>query len=147
MPFLPDTEAPVMSLTWKDEIVLHGGKFMLLPDGIIIGAPTPNDMTLADAQEIVTLFGRLSPNGRFRILIDQRGVSRKLEAAAREYLVTALKDSLERLAIITGNTISRFFASGILATLGMSSKSRAFDSVDDALAWLRSSHANVGRPR
>jgi hypothetical protein len=138
-----------MTVSWKveDEILLHGGKFVLLPDGIIIGMPTPHDMTLKDAQEIVALFHKLSPNGKFRILIDQRGVSRKLETAAREYLVTAVKDSLDHLAIITGNTISRFFASGILATMGMSSKSRAFDSIDDALVWLRSFHANVGRPR
>jgi hypothetical protein len=138
-----------MSVTWRpeDEIVLHGGKFVRLPDGIIIGMPTPHDMTLKDAQEIVALFHRLSPKGSFRILIDQRGVSRKLETAAREYLVTAVKDSLDHLAIITGNTISRFFASGLLATMGMRSKARAFESIDDGLAWLRSFQANVGRPR
>jgi len=138
-----------MSVTWRpeDEILLHGGKFVRLPDGIIIGMPTPHDMTLKDAQEIVALFHRLSPKGSFRILIDQRGVSRKLETAAREYLVTAVKDSLDHLAIITGNTISRFFASGLLATMGMRSKARAFESIDDGLAWLRSFQANVGRPR
>jgi hypothetical protein len=138
-----------MTVSWKveDEIVLRGGKFVRLPDGIIIGMPTPTDMTLKDAQEIVALFHKLSPDSKLRILIDQRGVSRKLEAAARQYLVSALQESLDHLAIITGNTISRFFASGILATLGMSSKSRAFDSIDDALVWLRSFHASVGRPR
>jgi hypothetical protein len=71
-------------------------------------------------------------------LIDQRGVSRKLDAGARGHLMNDLQTSLERLAIVTGNTISRFFASSILATLGMGPKARAFDSDDDALAWLRS---------
>ena len=61
----------------------------------------------------------------------------RLDASARGHLLNDMQNSLAALAIVTGNTISRFFASGILATLGMSTKARAFDSDDDALAWLR----------
>jgi hypothetical protein len=128
----------MVDLPDRPEFELRAGIFWHLKDGIIVGKPTPHNMTLADAKEFTTLFSRLEPGGKFRILIDQRGVTRKLEAAAREHLVHELEHSLERLAIVTGNTISRFFASGILATLGMGSKSRAFDDDDEALAWLRS---------
>jgi len=126
-----------MDLPDKPDYVLRGGLFWHLEDGIIVGRPTPHDMGLEDAKQFTELFWRLEPGGNFRILIDQRGVSRKLDSGARGHMVNDLQPSLERLAIVTGNTISRFFASGILATLGMATKARAFDSDDDALAWLR----------
>src|SRR5690349_2626010 len=120
----------------SEMILLRGGKFRRLEDGVIVGWPTPLDMTLADAKEIVMLFWRLEPRGRFRILIDQRGVTRKVEGVARDYLASELESSIQNLAIITGNTISRFFASGILATMGMGKKARAFDSEEAALSWI-----------
>jgi hypothetical protein len=128
-----------MDLPSKPDHELRGGIFWHLDDGIIVGKPTPNDMSLADAREFTALFWRLEPAGKFRILIDQRGVSRKLDASARGHLLDDMHNSLENLAIVTGNTISRFFASSILAALGMGAKARAFDSDDEALAWLRSS--------
>lgn len=127
-----------MDLPEKPDYELRGGLFWHLKEGIIVGKPTPHDLTLEDAKQFTELFWRLEPGGKFHILIDQRGVSRKLDSGARGHLVNDLQASLERLAIVTGNTISRFFASGILATLGMGTKARAFDSDDDALAWLRS---------
>jgi stage II sporulation SpoAA-like protein len=136
-----------MSISWLGEITLRGGRFVHLPDGIIVGAPTPSDMTLADAKEIVALFNRFEPSGHLRVLIDQRGVSRKLETAAREYMVESLKDSLDHLAIVTGNILSRFFASGVLAATGMRSKARAFDSEDEALSWLRTFSARAQVPK
>jgi len=128
-----------MDLPEKPDYELRGGVFWHLKDGIIVGKPTPHDLTLVDAKEFTALFWRLEPGGNFRILIDQRGVSRKLDAGARGHLQNELNNSLEHLAIVTGNTISRFFASSILAALGMGPKARAFDSDDDALAWLRAS--------
>ena len=127
-----------MDLPDKPEYELRGGLFWHLKDGIIVGKPTPNNMTFEDAKQFTELFWRLEPGGRFRILIDQRGVSRKLDASARAHLLDDMQSSLQHLAIVTGNTISRFFASGILATLGLGPKARAFDSDDDALTWLRS---------
>ena len=132
-----------MDLPDKPEYELRGGLFWHLKDGIIVGKPTPNDMTIVEAKEFTDLFWRLEPGGNFRILIDQRGVSRKLDSGARGHLVGDLQKSLESLAIVTGNTISRFFASSILATLGMGAKARAFDSDDDALAWLRTAKRKV----
>ena len=126
-----------MDLPEKPHYELRGGIFWHLPDGIIVGKPTPNDMTLEDAKQFTDLFWRLEPGGKFRILIDQRGVSRKLDAGARGHLFNDMQNSLDSLAIVTGNTVSRFFATGILATLGMGAKARAFDSDDEALAWLR----------
>lgn len=126
-----------MDLPSKPDYELRGGVFWHLKDGIIVGKPTPFDMSLEEAKEFTQLFWRLEPGGKFRILIDQRGVSRRLDASARGHLLNDMQSSLAALAIVTGNTISRFFASGILATLGMSTKARAFDSDDDALAWLR----------
>ena len=70
----------------SEMILLRAGKFRHLEDGVIVGWPTPIDMNLADAKELIELFWRLEPGGKFRILIDQRGVSRKLEAPAREHL-------------------------------------------------------------
>src|SRR3954463_2964004 len=122
-----------MDLPDKPDYVLRGGLFWHLKDGIIVGRPTPHDMGLEDAKQFTELFWRLEPGGNFRILIDQRGVSRKLDSGARGPMVNDLQPSLERLAIVPGNTISRFFASGILATLGMATKARAFDPDDDAL--------------
>ena len=128
-----------MDLPEKPEYELRGGLFWHLKDGIIVGKPTPHDMTVVEAREFTDLFWRLEPAGKFRILIDQRGVSRKLDAGARGHLANDMENSLERLAIVTGNTISRFFASSVMAALGMGAKARAFDSDDEALAWLRSS--------
>jgi hypothetical protein len=132
-----------MDLPDKPDYELRGGVFWHLKDGIILGKPTPHDMTLEDAKQFTELFWRLEPGGKFRILIDQRGVSRKLDAGARGHLLNDMQSSLDRLAIVTGNTISRFFASSILATLGMGSKARAFDSDDDALTWLRTAQRQV----
>ena len=126
-----------MDLPDKPQYELRGGLFWHLNDGIIVGKPTPHDLTVEDAKQFTDLFRRLEPGGKFRILIDQRGVSRKLDAGARGHLFNDMQSSLECLAIVTGNTISRFFATGILATLGMRTKARAFDSDDEALAWLR----------
>ena len=126
-----------MDLPEKPEYELRGGIFWYLKEGIIVGKPTPFDMSLAEAKEFTDLFWRLEPSGNFRILIDQRGVTRKLDALARGHLVNETQKTLVGLAIVTGNTISRFFASSILVTLGMGSKARAFDSDDEALAWLR----------
>ncbi|HXK17725.1 MAG TPA: hypothetical protein VNG33_07980, partial [Polyangiaceae bacterium] len=82
-----------MDLPDKPEYELRGGLFWHLKDGIIVGKPTPNDMTIVEAKEFTDLFWRLEPGGNFRILIDQRGVSRKLDSGARGHLVGDLQKS------------------------------------------------------
>ncbi len=107
-------------------------------DGVIIGGPTPHDMHLDDAIEFIALFKKLEPRGHWRILLDLRGVSRKLDAEARQHMRQEMREHLDGIAFVTANTISRFFASGIIAALGMRTQARAFDSDAEALRWIRS---------
>ena len=133
---------PIIStIVWQEPIIqLRAGRFMHT-DGIIIGAPTLHDMHLEDAKEFIALFKKLEPDGNWCLLVDQRGVSRKLDAAARQHMASEIRKHLHSLAILTGNTVSRFFASGIIAALGMRTQARAFDSDAEALRWIREAHA------
>jgi hypothetical protein len=126
-----------------NEIKLRAGTFRHLPNGVIVGLPTNVDMNVEDAKEFIELFWRLEPKGGFRLMLDQRGVKRRVNAEAREHLKREVERGLDRLAIVTGNTISRFFASGILAGMGMGNRARAFDSEEAALSWLSEGRASA----
>ncbi len=130
-----------------NEIKLRAGTFRQLPNGVIIGTPTNVDMGIEDAKEFIELFWRLEPNGAFRLMLDQRGVKRRVSAEAKTYLKEEVNKGLDRLAIVVGNTISRFFASGILAGMGMGDRARAFDSDQAAIAWLSEPRVDVQKRR
>ena len=135
--------------TKEQTFELAGGIFRVRPDGIVVGSPTAKDLELEDAKEFVELWRRIKPEGKIRLLLDQRGVSRKMTPGAREYLSTATRDAVERIAILVSNTFSRFFASGVLAAtgLGKTLKARAFDSEQLAIAWLRENDESTATRR
>jgi hypothetical protein len=117
-------------------ITIRSGIFVLRRDGILVGKPTEADVNVADAIEMVAAMKKLVPGGHMKVLLDQRNVSRKILPDARNHLLTNTAN-FERLAILVSNTISRFFASGILAA-SVGSKARAFDSESAAVTWLLS---------
>jgi hypothetical protein len=117
-------------------INIRAGHFLLRKDGILVGKPTPLDVQMADAIEMVAAMRRLVPGDEMRVLLDQRNVSRKIYPDARTYLI-ANSNRFSRLSILVGSALSRFFASGIIAATSLGSKARAFDNEPAALGWLQ----------
>jgi len=118
---------------------LAAGTFIVRADGIVVGIPTAKDMDLDDAKEFLALWRRIQPNGKIRLLLDERGVSRKMSPESRAYFSENIQDVVEMIAILVKNTFSRFFASGVLAVMHTGkTKARAFDNEQAALEWLRS---------
>lgn len=122
----------------EDLIEKRYGRFKVTDDGIIVGYPTEVDMDTPDAKDMVLLLRQLNPTpGKMQVLLDQRNVHRKLTSGARSEIKTQLQDEVDRIAVLIGNTISRFFASTVLMALGQGDKVRVFESEGQAFAWLR----------
>ncbi len=114
------------------------GSFAVLDDGIIVGYPKALDLELRDAMAVIELLRELTPPGqRIRLLLDHRSVSRKLTPEAQAAMKTLLEPELDRLAVLIGNTVSRFLASTMMRAFGQGDKVRVFESEGQALSWLR----------
>lgn len=120
-------------------LTVRATKIEVLDDGILYCTPTSNDIDLPSAIEMISTFRELTPPGqKYRLLLDERNVTRKSHPEARKYMQSN-SDAIEKMAILVGNTISRFFATGLLVVAGLGERTKVFDSESAALHWLRES--------
>jgi hypothetical protein len=120
-----------------ETIRVRSGIILRRRDGIIVAMPTEHDMGLDDAREVLDAIFTLAPKDKpLRMLLDQRGMARKVLPEARKQLA-ASTPRFDRIAVVVKSAVSRFFATwvvGIATSLG--DKVKIFDDPRKADLWI-----------
>jgi flavorubredoxin len=128
-------EAP--KLPAGETIKVRGGIIVRRSDGIVVAMPTEHDMALAEAVDVMQAILDLAPKDKpLRMLLDERGMSRKVNSEARKYLSSQLT-KFDRIAILVKSAVSRFFATWLVSmATSLGDKVKIFDDPRKADIWI-----------
>jgi flavorubredoxin len=129
--------AEAIKLPPGETIKVRGGIIVRRSDGIVVAFPTENDMDLADAKDVMRAILDLAPKDKpLRMLLDERGMSRKVLPEARKFLASETA-RFDRIAVVVKSAVSRFFATWLVSmTTSLGDKVKIFDDVRKADLWI-----------
>lgn len=122
----------------ENTIQTRTGKIWLLNDGILRQECVPNtELTLQDAQELITAHVKLS-NGKPRpVLIYMRGV-KSVTREARQYFGESLtRQYMSAVALLANSAVTKVIGSFFLRFHKTDSPVKLFGSETEALKWLK----------
>ena len=122
----------------ENAIQTRAGKVWLLDDGILRQECVPNtELTLQDAQELITAHVKLSDGKPRPVLIYMRGI-KSVTREARQYFGENLtRQYMSVVALLASSAVTKVIGSFFLRFHKTDSPVKLFGSETEALKWLK----------